>query len=86
MSLTFTQDFQDLLSEVVPGDAEAYYDIASVDEALKRVDGRVQPAAHCAIFSKTERKFVQLPLKAYIMVRTKLHILLSQGFLGFWGT
>jgi hypothetical protein len=68
MKIDGSIEFESLLKEILPCDLKTYYDVGSVDEALKTLPGNKQPAAHCVIFAKTEKCFAEQPLKAFVMV------------------
>jgi len=68
MKIDGSIEFESLLKEILPCDLKTYYDVRSVDEALKTLPGNKQPAAHCVIFAKTEKCFAEQPLKAFVMV------------------
>ena len=74
------EDFKALMAEVLPGNVAPYYDVESIDKACKSLDERVQRAAHCAIFSRTEEKYSGVPIKALVMV--SFNLLFIAQFIG----
>ncbi len=61
-----TELFDSLMADVLPGDVTSYPDFESAEKARKDLDAL--PAGHCAIFSRTDKTFFEVPLKAAVMV------------------
>ena len=70
MKIDVSDEFESLMKEIHCNDSTltTFYDVLSVNEALKTLPGHKQPAAHCVIFAKTEKSFFEEPLKAFVMV------------------
>ena len=60
------EDFDSLMADILPGNVTSYPDFESAEKARKELDAL--PASHCAIFSRTEKIFIEVPIKAAVMV------------------
>ena len=66
---TISKDFEAFIGEVLGDHITCYYDLASLNEAIKKLEGNVQPVAHCGIFSRNDKSSDPDPEKQIVLVK-----------------
>ena len=70
-STPMSKEFEALIGEVVDDNVTCYYDLASLNEAIKslELEGKIQPAAHCGIYARNDKSSDPDPAKQIVLVK-----------------
>ena len=77
MKLTqMNKDFEALIGEVVGDNVTCYYDLDSLNEAIKslELEGMIQPAAHCGIYARNDKSSDPDPAKQIVLVKQSFKV------------
>ena len=77
MKLTqMNKDFEALIGEVVGDNVTCYYDLDSLNEAIKslELEGMIQPAAHCGIYARKDKSSDPDPVKQIVLVKQSFKV------------